>query len=237
MWQEPDGDPRPGPCEGALQPLPWHQRELHRAAQVRSGSSCEGVVMLTPLCLPRDGSLLGIAPGGAREAYFGDSNYPILWGSRWVSLSHQSKHPKIYRQGFAKCAIDAGVPIIPIFTENIREATLCLSGRMNVGRGLWEYLYETTKMPLVPMYGLFPVKLRTHLGKPIYPTPGWFPLSRSFLRAHVISGMKPEEMVALTSNAVQEMIDQHQQLPGSVKRVSSYIIIQIFISTWETGIC
>ena len=136
--------------------------------------------LLTPLCLPRDGSLLGIAPGGAREAYFGDSNYPILWGSRWVSLSHQSKHPKIYRQGFAKCAIDAGVPIIPIFTENIREATLCLSGRMNVGRGLWEYLYETTKMPLVPMYGLFPVKLRTHLGKPIYPTPGWFLLSRSF---------------------------------------------------------
>jgi len=137
--------------------------------------------------LLKDGSLLGIAPGGAREAYFGDSNYPILWGSR---------------QGFAKCAIDAGVPIIPIFTENIREATLCLSGRMNVGRGLWEYLYETTKMPLVPMYGLFPVKLRTHLGKPIYPTPG----------------MKPEEMVTLTSNAVQEMIDQHQQLPGSVKR-------------------
>ena len=35
----------------------------------------------------------------------------------------------------------------------------------------------------------------------------------------IISGMKPEEMVNLTSNAVQEMIDQHQQLPGSVKRV------------------
>ena len=70
-------------------------------------------------------------------------------------------------------AIAAGVPIIPVFTENIREATLCLSGRMNVGRGLWEYIYETTKMPLVPMYGLFPVKLKTHLGKPIYPTPGF----------------------------------------------------------------
>jgi len=137
--------------------------------------------------LLKDGSLLGIAPGGAREAYFGDSSYPILWGSR---------------QGFATVAIAAGVPIIPVFTENIREATLCMSGRMKVGRGLWEYIYETTKMPLVPMYGLFPVKLRTHLGKPIYPTPG----------------MKPEEMVNLTSNAVQEMIDQHQQLPGSVKR-------------------
>ena len=97
---------------------------------------------------------------------------------------------------------------------------------MNVGRGLWEYLYETTKMPLVPMYGLFPVKLRTHLGKPIYPTPGRFLLSRSFLRGFVISGMKPEEMVTLTSNAVQEMIDQHQQLPGSVKRVSLLLVFK-----------
>ena len=71
-------------------------------------------------------------------------------------------------------AISAGVPIIPLFTENIREVTLCLSGRMNAGRGLWEYLYETTKLPIVPIYGLFPVKLRTHLGKPIHPTPGCF---------------------------------------------------------------
>ena len=78
------------------------------------------------------------------------------------------------RQGFAAVAIAAGVPIIPVFTENIREATLCLSGRMNVGRGLWEQIYEKTKMPLVPMYGLFPVKLRTHLGKPIFPKQGFY---------------------------------------------------------------
>ena len=118
-------------------------------------------------------------------------------------------------------AIAADVPIIPVFTENIREATLCLSGRMNVGRGLWEYIYETTKMPLVPMYGLFPVKLRTHLGKPIYPTPGClsYPNLQSSFKLGIFSGMSPEEMVNLTSNAVQEMIDQHQQLPGSAKRV------------------
>ena len=36
----------------------------------------------------------------------------------------------------------------------------------------------------------------------------------------MVSGMEPEEMVNLTSNAVQEMINQHQQLPGSVKRVN-----------------
>ena len=88
--------------------------------------------------------------------------------------SNTTQYLQIARQGFATVAIAAGVPIIPVFTENIREATLCMSGRMKVGRGLWEYIYETTKMPLVPMYGLFPVKLRTHLGKPIYPTPGCF---------------------------------------------------------------
>jgi len=137
--------------------------------------------------LLKNGSLLGIAPGGGREAIFGTPDYPLLWGSR---------------QGFAAVAISAGVPIIPLFTENIREVTLCLSGRMNAGRGLWEYIYKTTKLPIVPVYGLFPVKLRTHLGKPIYPTPG----------------MKPEEMVSLTSSALRQMIDKHQQLPGSVKR-------------------
>ena len=71
-------------------------------------------------------------------------------------------------------AISAGVPIIPVFTENIREVTLSLAGRMNTGRSLWENLYESTKLPIVPIYGLFPVKLRTHLGKPIHPTPGCF---------------------------------------------------------------
>ena len=77
-------------------------------------------------------------------------------------------------------AIAADVPVIPVFTENIREATLCLSGRMNVGRSLWEHIYETTKMPLVPMYGLFPVKLRTHLGKPILRLSSFQNLQSSF---------------------------------------------------------
>ena len=80
---------------------------------------------------------------------FGDSNYPVLWQSR---------------VGFAKVAIKANKPIIPVFTENIRENTVTLAGRMTTGKEMWEKLYRSTKMPVVPMYGLFPVKLRTHIG-------------------------------------------------------------------------
>ena len=68
----------------------------------------------------RSGEYLGIAPGGAFEGLFGDSNYPVLWGQR---------------AGFARVAIKADKPIIPVFTENIRENTLTLAGRMSAGRG------------------------------------------------------------------------------------------------------
>ena len=67
----------------------------------------------------RSGEYLGIAPGGAFESLFGDSNYPVLWGQR---------------AGFARVAIKANKPIIPMFTENIRESSLTLAGRMSVGR-------------------------------------------------------------------------------------------------------
>jgi len=135
--------------------------------------------------LLESGELLGIAPGGAYESLFGDSNYPVLWQSRL---------------GFARVALKANKPIIPVFTENIREATMTLAGRMTAGRGMWEYLYKTTKMPVVPMYGLFPVKLKTHIGSPIYPTPG----------------MTPEELAKLTVEAIEGMISQHQVLPGNL---------------------
>ena len=68
----------------------------------------------------RSGEYLGIAPGGAFEALFSDSGYPVLWGKR---------------AGFARVAIKADKPIIPMFTENIGEITLTLAGRISVGRG------------------------------------------------------------------------------------------------------
>ncbi|KAG7254076.1 hypothetical protein CRUP_009368 [Coryphaenoides rupestris] len=42
----------------------------------------------------RSGHLLGISPGGVREALFSDETYPLIWGTR---------------RGFAQVAIDARV--------------------------------------------------------------------------------------------------------------------------------
>nr|XP_005993495.1 PREDICTED: transmembrane protein 68 isoform X2 [Latimeria chalumnae] len=95
----------------------------------------------------KNGHLLAISPGGVREALFSDESYSILWGSR---------------KGFAQVAIDAKVPIIPMFTQNVREGFRSLGG-------LWwfRWLYEKFRLPIVPIYGGFPVKFRTYLGDPI----------------------------------------------------------------------
>lgn len=53
--------------------------------------------------------------------------------------------------------------MIPVFTQNLREAFCSVS----FGKRLWLKLYTITRLPLVPIYGGFPVKLRTHVGKPI----------------------------------------------------------------------
>ncbi|XP_031222593.1 transmembrane protein 68 isoform X2 [Mastomys coucha] len=61
----------------------------------------------------RSGHLLAISPGGVREALLSDETYNIVWGNR---------------KGFAQVAIDAKVPIIPMFTQNIREGFRSLGG-------------------------------------------------------------------------------------------------------------
>ena len=55
----------------------------------------------------REGNLLGIAPGGVYESQFSDHNYKVLWKSR---------------VGFAKIALKAEAPVVPMFTRNVREA-------------------------------------------------------------------------------------------------------------------
>lgn len=52
------------------------------------------------------GNLLAISPGGVYEAQFGNNYYELLWQKRL---------------GFAKVAIESKAPIIPMFTENLRE--------------------------------------------------------------------------------------------------------------------
>ncbi|XP_030070366.1 DGAT1/2-independent enzyme synthesizing storage lipids isoform X2 [Microcaecilia unicolor] len=128
----------------------------------------------------RNGHLLGISPGGLREALFSDETYTIIWGSR---------------KGFAQVAIDAEVPIIPMFTQNIREAYRTL-GVLRVFR----WLYEKCRLPLVPTYGGFPVKFRTYLGDPIPYVPG----------------ITAAELAEKTKSAIQSLIDKHQRIPGNI---------------------
>lgn len=100
----------------------------------------------------KKGDLLSIAPGGVREAQFGDSNYSLIWGTDGRM-----------RIGFAKVAMEAKCPIIPVFTVNVREAFRSLG----FGQWLFTKIYDQTRLPLVPIYGGFPVKLKTIIGKPI----------------------------------------------------------------------
>ena len=40
---------------------------------------------------------------------------------------------------------------------------------------MFYWLFEKTRLPLRPIFGGFPVKLRTHIGEPIYPQPDMTP--------------------------------------------------------------
>uniref|UniRef100_A0A0K0CZU3 Acyltransferase n=1 Tax=Angiostrongylus cantonensis TaxID=6313 RepID=A0A0K0CZU3_ANGCA len=133
----------------------------------------------------KDGNLLCIAPGGVREALFSDPNvYDILWGKRL---------------GFARVVINSRAPVIPMFTENCRE-----SFRTPVwGRNFFRWIYEKTKVPLCPVYGGFPVKMITHLGKPMI---------------FDYDNVSPEEVRRQIKREVRALIRQHQRLPGSILR-------------------
>ncbi|XP_076838034.1 DGAT1/2-independent enzyme synthesizing storage lipids [Brachyhypopomus gauderio] len=126
------------------------------------------------------GHLLGISPGGVREALFSDETYPLLWGKR---------------KGFAQVAIDSKVPIIPMFTQNIREGFRSL-GTLKFFR----WLYERFRLPFAPVYGGFPVKFLTHLGDPIPYDPK----------------LTAAELAEKVQAAVQALIDRHQKIPGSI---------------------
>jgi len=125
----------------------------------------------------------GVSPGGVYEAQFGDHNYQVLWKERL---------------GFARAALQADVPVLPVFTENIREAFRALP----FGHRFFLWLFEKTRLPLRPCFGGFPVKLRTHIGEPIYPEPG----------------MTPEQLRDRCRESLARMIEEHQRLPGSIFR-------------------
>ncbi|XP_072855037.2 DGAT1/2-independent enzyme synthesizing storage lipids [Pogona vitticeps] len=130
----------------------------------------------------KKGYLLGVLPGGAREALFSDQSYGLLWGRR---------------TGFAHVAKDAKVPVIPIFTKNLRE------GYRTLGK-IWplKWLYESTRWPIVPVYGGFPVKFCTYVGDPIPYDPN----------------ITAEELARKVKTAIEDLRDKHQKIPGSIRR-------------------
>jgi len=150
----------------------------------------------------KNGHLMTILPGGAREAMFGDENYQLLWGGRI---------------GFAKVALEAKVPIIPLFTRNCREAFRTIS----FGRKMLLKLYEIIRLPCVPMYGGFPVKLVTYVGDPI-------PYDAS---------LTAEQLAEIVREKMTELIQRHQQIPGSIIRaLIERLPTQTPPSSWTTAV-
>ncbi|XP_033011117.1 transmembrane protein 68-like [Lacerta agilis] len=132
----------------------------------------------------KKGHLLGLAPGGGREANF-SNDYNIMWGKR---------------TGFARIALEAKVPIIPIFTQN------CCEIFRNIGKTrLTRWLYEKTRLVYLPIYGGFPVKLRTYIGEPIPYDPN----------------ITATELAEKTKTAIENLRDKYQKRPGSILRALS----------------
>ncbi|CAG9766252.1 unnamed protein product [Ceutorhynchus assimilis] len=128
----------------------------------------------------KEGNYLAIAPGGVYEAQFSEQ-YNLMWKRRL---------------GFAKAAIEAKVPVIPMFSENIRESFRTLT----LGRKIFLKLYSWTKFPFSPLYGGFPVKMTTHVGKPIPYEPN----------------ITPEELQQKVAASLEDLIKKHQRLPGNI---------------------
>ncbi|CAI5779510.1 68-like [Podarcis lilfordi] len=135
----------------------------------------------------KKGHLLGIAPGGSREANF-STDYSLMWGNR---------------TGFARLALEAKVPIIPIFTQNSCEAYRSLGKtiRETAERKL-PFTYEKTRCVLLPSYGAFPVKLRTYVGEPIPYDPN----------------ITATELAEKAKTALENLRDRHQKRPGNILR-------------------
>eukprot|EP00116_Pleurobrachia_bachei_P008843 sb/3469105/ len=129
------------------------------------------------------GETLIIYPGGLRESLLSDEKYQLLWNSRL---------------GFSKVALEADVPIVPFFTENIREAARSVKFSANLA----SWLYEKTKLPILPIVGIFPVELRMHIGRAI----------------HFDDEEEPKVVAELVERRVVELINKHQRLPGSILR-------------------
>uniref|UniRef100_A0A2A4JMN1 Transmembrane protein 68 n=1 Tax=Heliothis virescens TaxID=7102 RepID=A0A2A4JMN1_HELVI len=116
------------------------------------------------------------------------------------ALSPRHSRPLPVRQCCRMATLSAHLPraspIIPMFTQNVREAFRTVGWL----RGVWLKIYATFRMPLAPVYGGFPVKLVTHLGPPIPYDPD----------------LTPEQLQLKVARAIEDLVEEHQRLPGSI---------------------
>ena len=102
----------------------------------------------------RDGGVVILAPGGVREGMTTTSDDYAL---RWYG-----------KQGFAELAARAGVPLVPMFTRNVRELFLVLGGNSD----LVKRLYSLTRLPFTPFVGPMLLPLTSVLGPALPHEPG-----------------------------------------------------------------
>nr|XP_046911458.1 transmembrane protein 68-like [Dermatophagoides farinae] len=129
----------------------------------------------------KQGHLLVIAPGGTREAQFATTQYETLWNNRC---------------GFARVAREAKVDIIPIFTKNSRQIYII----PRIFQIILKPIYECTRIPVVPFFGGFPVKLTSFIGKPI----------------HYDSADNAEQLARICQKTIDDMIATYQTFPATI---------------------
>lgn len=155
---------------------------LSRTAGMVPGNRADAVRFL------REGHLVGVSPGGTREALTGRRrHYQLVWG---------------HREGFAAVALEADVPMFPVFTENIEE----IYRSPFVELPPLQALYERTRWPIVPVAGMgllpIPAKLTTWVGPPVHPR----------------ASETPAELKARIGAALEELMAAHQHRRPRIPR-------------------
>uniref|UniRef100_A0A8D0GN43 Transmembrane protein 68 n=1 Tax=Sphenodon punctatus TaxID=8508 RepID=A0A8D0GN43_SPHPU len=84
-----------------------------------------------------------------------------------------------------------------MFTQNCREGY-----RTYTKIPFSRLCYEHFRVPIAPLYGGFPVKLRTYIGDPIPYDPN----------------ITVEELAEKTKMALENLIAKHQKTPGNIQR-------------------
>ncbi|KAJ6664009.1 hypothetical protein lerEdw1_008963 [Lerista edwardsae] len=163
----------------------------------------------------KKGHLLGVLPGGVREALFSDENYSLLWGRR-SGFAHVARDAKVVSDHMPCMKLEPASSayiarnnklLIYFWGENhlnhfLLKQNMYNSYHCKLCIGPLKWLYERTRWLIVPIYGGFPVKLCTYIGDPILYDPN----------------ITVEELAEKTKSAITNLRDKHQQIPGSIQR-------------------